>query len=183
MALARDDLVLRQSIAGLIILTGIAVALAPGNHAHLEKKHLFSGTIFGVLAAIGQGGGAVLSLKAFQLADPRWPKHRLRHGGVFNAFWRYRCRGRFTSSGCAARQADGDQSVEWRKAWPWVMVNTLGCPVLGVACYQWALATTRAASCCHRRHVALAVIPFAWRSRATAPAYDPLSAASSQSPV
>src|SRR5580700_2267822 len=35
-----------QGVAGLTILVGIAVALAPGNRFHLDRKHLFSGTIF-----------------------------------------------------------------------------------------------------------------------------------------
>jgi drug/metabolite transporter (DMT)-like permease len=30
----------------------------------------------------------------------------------------------------------------WRKAWPWVLLNGLAGPALGVSCYQWALKTT-----------------------------------------
>jgi len=152
-----------QSIAGLIILAGIAVALAPGNHAHLEKKHLFSGTIFGVLAAIGQGGGAVLSRKAFQLADHAG---QTIDGGTA-AYQRI-----LGGIGVAAiyfvwvrrRQAKAIRSAEWSKAWPWVMVNTLGGPVLGVACYQWALSTTPSGIVLPIvATLPLAVIPFSWR--------------------
>jgi len=27
----------------------------------------------------------------------------------------------------------------WSQAWPWVIVNSLAGPAIGVACYQWAL--------------------------------------------
>jgi drug/metabolite transporter (DMT)-like permease len=32
--------------------------------------------------------------------------------------------------------------LPWRKASPWVLLNALAGPALGVGCYQWALATT-----------------------------------------
>src|ERR1017187_1728730 len=130
-----------QCLAGVIILVGVAVALAPENHFHLDRKHLFSGTIFGVLAAIGQGGGAVLSRKAYQLVD-RAGQHidggtaayqRILGGIGVAAIYFVWVRG---------RQAAVVNHIEWRKAWPWVVVNTLGGPVLGVGCYQWALSTT-----------------------------------------
>src|ERR1017187_136920 len=156
---------LAQSIASLVTLAGIAVALAPGNHFHLDRKHLFSGTIFGVLAAIGQGGGAVLSRKAYQLVheagqsiDGGTAAYQRILGGIGVAavyFVWLRVRSRTSPSG---------SRVEWRKAWPWVVVNTLGGPVLGVGCYQWALSTTPSGIVLAIvATLPLAVIPFAWR--------------------
>jgi drug/metabolite transporter (DMT)-like permease len=152
-----------QIIAGLIILVGVAVALAPGNHAHLDRKHLFSGTIFGMLAAIGQGGGAVLSRKAFLVAaqagqniDGGTAAYQRILGGIgVAAVYFVWVRG---------RQATIASPVEWRKAWPWVVVNTLGGPVIGVGCYQWALSTTPSGIVLPIvATLPLAVIPFAWR--------------------
>ena len=152
-----------QSIAGLIILVGIAVTLAPGNHVHLDRKYLVSGTIFGVLAAIGQGGGAVLSRKAFLVAAQAGQSI----DGVTAAYQRI-----LGGIGVAVvyfvwvrgRQATIASRVEWRKAWPWVAVNTLGGPVLGVGCYQWALSTTPSGIVLPIvATLPLAVIPFAWR--------------------
>jgi drug/metabolite transporter (DMT)-like permease len=154
-----------QCIAGLIILVGVAVALAPGNHFHLDRKHLFSGTIFGVLAAIGQGGGAVLSRKAFQVAaqagqsiDGGTAAYQRILGGIgVAAVYFVWVRGR-------SRTSTPGKSVEWRKAWPWVVVNTLGGPVLGVGCYQWALSTTPSGIVLPIvATLPLVVIPFAWR--------------------
>ena len=142
-----------QIIAGLIILVGVAVALAPGNHAHLDRKHLFSGTIFGVLAAIGQGGGAVLSRKAFLVAaqagqniDGGTAAYQRILGGIgVAAVYFVWVRG---------RQATIASPVEWRKAWPWVVVNTLGGPVIGVGCYQGLVNDPEWDRAAHRRHVA-----------------------------
>ena len=154
-----------QSIAGLVILAGVAVALAPGNHFHLDRKNLFGGTIFGVLAAIGQGGGAVLSRKAFQLADHAGQSidggtaayQRILGGIGVAAVYFVWVRGR-------GRQGATGGRTEWSKAWPWVLVNTLGGPVLGVGCYQWALSTTPSGIVLPIvATLPLAVIPFAWR--------------------
>jgi drug/metabolite transporter (DMT)-like permease len=154
-----------QCMAGLIILVGVAVALAPGNHFHLDRKHLFRGTIFGVLAAIGQGGGAVLSRKAFQVAAQAGQSidggtaayQRILGGiGVAAVYFVWVC-GR-------SRTSTPAKSIEWRKAWPWVVVNTLGGPVLGVGCYQWALSTTPSGIVLPIvATLPLVVIPFAWR--------------------
>jgi drug/metabolite transporter (DMT)-like permease len=152
-----------QCLAGLVILVGIAVALAPGDHFHLDRKHLFSGTVFGVLAAIGQGGGAVLSRKAFLVAaqagqsiDGGTAAYQRILGGigvaVFYFLW------------VRGRQVPVAGRLEWRKAWPWVVVNTVGGPVLGVACYQWALSTTPSGIVLPIvATLPLAVIPFTWR--------------------
>jgi drug/metabolite transporter (DMT)-like permease len=154
-----------QCMAGLIILVGVAVALAPGNHFHLDRKHLFRGTIFGVLAAIGQGGGAVLSRKAFQVAaqagqsiDGGTAAYQRILGGIgVAAVYFVWVRGRNLT-------LTPGKSIEWRKAWPWVVVNTLGGPVLGVGCYQWALSTTPSGIVLPIvATLPLVVIPFAWR--------------------
>jgi drug/metabolite transporter (DMT)-like permease len=160
-----------QCLVGLIILVGIAIALAPGNHTHLDRKHLFSGIIFGVLAAIGQGGGAVLSRKAFQLVDQAGQHidggtaaYQRILGGIGVAvvyFIWLRARNRSSTP---------DSHLEWRKAWPWVMVNTLGGPVLGVGCYQWALSTTPSGVVLPIvATLPLAVIPFTWRLESDRP--------------
>jgi drug/metabolite transporter (DMT)-like permease len=152
-----------QCFAGLIILVGVGVALAPGMHFHLDRKHLFSGTIFGVLAAVGQGGGAVLSRKAFELVkqagqsiDGGTAAYQRILGGIgVAAFYFVWVRG---------RQATVAGHIEWRKAWPWVLVNTVGGPVLGVGCYQWALSTTPSGIVLPIvATLPLVVIPFAWR--------------------
>src|SRR5437762_12433093 len=51
-----------------VVLAGVAIAVAPSDHVDLDRKHLVPGILFGVFAGFGQGGGAVLSRKAYQVA-------------------------------------------------------------------------------------------------------------------
>lgn len=160
-----------QVVAGLVILTGVAVALAPKNHGHLDHKHLFSGTIFGMLAAIGQGGGAVLSRKAFlvvaqagQHIDGGTAAYQRILGGIGVAAVYFALR--------RARREPAPAGVtsDWRKAWPWVVINTLGGPVVGVSCYQWALSTTPSGIVLPIvATLPLAVIPFAYHMEGDRP--------------
>ncbi|HTS19814.1 MAG TPA: DMT family transporter [Verrucomicrobiae bacterium] len=133
-----------QMMAGLIILTGVAVGLAPKNHLHLDRRLIVAGTMFGVLAAIGQGGGAVLSRKAFLLAAQAGQSidggtaayQRIIGGiGVATVYFGFRW--------LRGTHAHGVPRLEWRSSWPWVVMNTLGGPVLGVSCYQWALSVAK----------------------------------------
>lgn len=165
-------LTVAQLVAGLVILTGVTVALAPKNHVHLNRRHLVGGTIFGVLAAIGQGGGAVLSRKAFlvtaqagQGIDGVTAAYQRIIGGIgVAAVYFALLRARDTPMSAVGHR-------EWRKAWLWVMVNTLGGPVIGVSCYQWALSTTPSGIVLPIVAMApLAVMPFAHRFEGDRPA-------------
>ncbi len=154
-----------QVVSGLVILTGVSIALAPKNHLHLDRRHLFSGIVFGLLAAVGQAGGAVLSRKAYQLIaqagqhiDGGTAAYQRIIGGVLVAAtyvaW---LRSRMPNS-------DTRPKSNWRKAWPWMMANTLGGPVVGVSCYQWALATAPSGIVLSIvATLPLVVIPFAYR--------------------
>jgi drug/metabolite transporter (DMT)-like permease len=164
----------KQLIAGVVILAGVAVALAPRNHLHLDRRHLFSGTIFGVLAAIGQGGGAVLSRKAFFVTaqaglsiDGGTAAYQRIIGGIgvaaiyFAVLW------------TRGSHAGGVGRLEWRKSPLWVIANTLGGPVLGVSCYQWALSTTPSGIVLPIvATLPLAVVPFAYRLEGDRPGWQ-----------
>jgi drug/metabolite transporter (DMT)-like permease len=39
--------------------------------------------------------------------------------------------------------APGEAAARWRQGWPLVVANAFAGPAIGVACYQWALKTTR----------------------------------------
>ena len=41
--------------------------------------------------------------------------------------------------------AEASQKPEWRRAFPLVLGNALSGPILGVACFQWALSSTPSA--------------------------------------
>jgi drug/metabolite transporter (DMT)-like permease len=65
---------LAEAICGLLILAGVGVAIAPrrGSTAATSNAHrgvLMAGLVFGVFAAVGQGGGAVVSRHAAEVAE------------------------------------------------------------------------------------------------------------------
>jgi drug/metabolite transporter (DMT)-like permease len=145
---------LTQIAAGLVILLGVAIAVAPGEHLHLSRRALVLGLGFGVAAALGQGLGAVVSRKAYTIVDLTGEHvdgltaayQRILGGMVFAtpltlwAWYRSRQQPRGARA-TATSEATQDRAGPWRAAWLWVVLNCLAGPTLGVGCYQWALAT------------------------------------------
>jgi len=102
-----------------------------------------------VLAGFGQGFGAVLSRKAYVVAAAAGSQvdggtaayQRILGGLAFVTLpylwvlWRTRTAraGALTAIPAASPRS---------RAWPWVLLNALSGPTLGVAAYQWALRTT-----------------------------------------
>lgn len=133
-----------QLACGLVILSGVALAIAPAEHLHIESQKVWAGTCFGILAALGQALGAVMSRKASQVAelsgmhvDGGSAAYERLVGGILVTaiffavvkLWNRR----------AVREVPADR---WRRAWPSVVLNGLAGPTIGVGCYQWALSTT-----------------------------------------
>jgi drug/metabolite transporter (DMT)-like permease len=125
-----------EVVCGLIILGGVAVALTPSDHIDTRGRQFILGMLFGLVAAVCQALGAVLSRKAFAMegsVDGITAAYQRILGGLavtalFFLFVRMR-----NGSG---------NTAEKRRAWPWVLANGLAGPALGVSCYQWALKTT-----------------------------------------
>ena len=136
-----------------VILTGVAVALAPGDHLKIAPRRLWLGVLASAIAALGGALGAVLSRKAYAVAhaagehpDPVTTGYQRVIGGavalgiVFLVVkWRHSRR-----HGDDAQMVDSFSSREKLKLWPWVLVNSLAGQTIGVSCMQWALATTSA---------------------------------------
>lgn len=131
---------LHEALGGMLILTGVAVALMPGREDPLSARAMlhWGGTFCGVLAALGQAGGQVVAKHGFQLAEaahtPADPitvtYQRILPGVVVALLW-------FLLDRFAWRK-EVIPIATYRKAWPWVLLNMLAGPTLGVACYQWA---------------------------------------------
>ena len=134
-----------QVVCSLTILVGVALALAPGKHLQLTRRALVLGILFGVIAACGQGLGAVLSRKAYQVASVSGQQidgltaayQRILAGWVIAAagftLWKWR-------EPLPAEDLSGQTPRE--QAWGWILVNALAGPTLGVGCFQWALSTS-----------------------------------------
>ena len=142
-----------EVVAALTILGGVAVALAPSDHVNLPRRTLFIGLLAGVVAAIGQGGGAVLSRVAYRIAR----EDGQNIDGLSAAF--QRILGGVLVSGIAllvvkrksllklgAPELSPQNELlstgeKWRRIRWWICFNALAGPTLGVGCYQWALKT------------------------------------------
>ena len=145
---------LPQIAAGFVILIGVAVAVAPQDHLRVPRRLLVGGLVFGVVAAVGQGLGAVVSRKAYAAVDLAGGSidgltaaYQRILGGVLFALpftlWVHLHRKRQI---LAAVETGSPAVVPgcaggWRAGWGWVVLNSVAGPTLGVGCYQWALAT------------------------------------------
>lgn len=146
---------LAEIVCALVILAGVAVALAPGGHVHIARKDLAWGLSFGLLASFCQALGAVLSRKGFAVAqaageniDGITAAYQRILGGVLLgaavfAVVKYNLRSPHPEP-LPLQGGVGGVTVAspWRRAWPMVLINGLAGPALGVSCYQWALKTT-----------------------------------------
>jgi drug/metabolite transporter (DMT)-like permease len=127
------------------ILVGVFAALVPDRRTGAGVHEWTTGIALGVIAALGQAGGAVLTRKAFDVA-----RQAGQHIDGGTAAYQRILGGLLLTSLVLfihqrRRQPDpsaADVAVEhaWRRAWPWVIANALCGPALGVALYQWALA-------------------------------------------
>jgi len=151
-----------QIVWGATILVGVFAALAPDTRVTIGPRAWGTGILLGTIAAFGQGSGAVLTRKAFDVArqvgqhiDGGTAAYQRILGGllltIIVLFINHRRKSRVEGVPCVegvppsnrgqdARDTTIATDRPWRRAWPWVVANALAGPALGVACYQWALA-------------------------------------------
>lgn len=132
-----------QLALGALILAGIAVAFMP-DRAHPPRVRLrWSGFVLGVLAAAGQGIGAIITRKGNlvslaagegQLNGIDAAYHRILGGLAITVLWYLLLHRR--------RWAPQITAAPARPRYGWALANGIAGPVLGVSCYQWALATS-----------------------------------------
>ena len=144
-----------QILCAVIILSGVAVALAPKENPNLERTDLFKGIGWGLIAAVGQGFGAgVLSRYIYKFAatTEMLPLDGFHAGiivavqrmiggmvfsGVFLLLLRAWLKNQPESPLAGLTRSDGTNN--WHKGTPWLLATGLAGPALGVTCYQWAL--------------------------------------------
>lgn len=135
-----------------VILTGVALAMAPGEHLEIPRPMMREGVIFSLIAALGGALGAVLSRKAYAVAfasggapDPGTTGYQRVLGGalvpaviLLVAKWRSaRAHGGIFESKTLHVSRE-----KWGRIWPWVLGNGLAGQTLGVTAMQWALEKT-----------------------------------------
>lgn len=139
-----------QMGCGLVILAGVSIALAPKEHLHLERRTLALGVGFGVVAALSQGLGAVVSRWACEVARQHGEPLLGIHGGITAAYQRIWGGVAVALLSLVFMNRQIPRGVRPDLAGPartryiskWVVLNGLSGPGFGVAFYQWALATT-----------------------------------------
>ena len=162
-----------QAWCGLVILVGVAIALAPGPdvagksspQVHTPGQR-WLGVIFGVLSALGLATSAVLSRQGFQICSdagqgrPWLEAAMLRTVGgvaVTLGFWLL-----VRLHRKVAVRPDPPHP-QWGRAWPWLLLSATVGPGLGVATFSLALSCAPAGAV--QAVVALVpvlVIPAAW---------------------
>ena len=136
-----------QAGFGALILIGVGIALVPARGDAQPIHGLFAGACFGTLAALGQGGGAVMSRKAYEVASGAGQAFHGVRDGLGIAF--QRVLGGITVSALfylylkLAHKPFATRKADWRSAWPWLLGTGLTGPALGVTCFQWALMTEK----------------------------------------
>ncbi len=135
----------------VVILAGVAVALAPGDHRKIAPRRYWAGLLASVIAALGGAVAAVLTRKAYFVAhaagehpDPGTTGYQRVIGGtvalalIFLVVkWRHARR-----RGDDAQMIDSFSAREKWQLWPWVLANSLAGQTIGVSCMQWALENT-----------------------------------------
>ncbi len=140
---------------GAAILVGVGLAVAPSvpvGGREAPRSHVppaarrWVGLLFGVLAAFGQAGGAVLSRKAYALThaagqdiDGFTVAFQRVLGGVVITTVAYGL------SRSVRRWREGEPVPDWRVAWPWVLANALAGATVGVSFLQRALGSAPSA--------------------------------------
>jgi len=133
-----------QAAYGTVILAGVGIALLPANTEAPINRALGLGGLFGVLAAVGQAGGAVLSRKAYEVATAAGEPFHPTVGYGVNAAYQ-RMLGGIAFSICffiflrLVHQPAQPAVSDWRRGAPWLIGHALAGPAAGVTCYQWAL--------------------------------------------
>jgi drug/metabolite transporter (DMT)-like permease len=138
---------LAQAICGTVILAGVGVALMPAKADTQPSREITRGILFGVLSAFCQGCGAVISRKAYAVAQAAGQPFHTPTDGV-NAAYQRILGGMLVSALFfgylrVAHKPDPNAKKDWRRGWRWVVANAMAGPTLGVSCYQWALMTEK----------------------------------------
>lgn len=131
----------------VVILAGVAFALAPDHGSEVTRRTFWIGVLCGIGSGCGQGFSSVISIRANHAAtaahldipgyhiDGATAAYERIMAGIVVAFLFFIfLRGREQKPPAGA----------WPKAWVWIAANALAGPCIGVAMYQWSISMNRA---------------------------------------
>lgn len=147
-------LTLREVFCVLIILGGVAIALAPDDHLKISPRDWKIGLAAGIVAALGGAFGAVIIRKGYAVihesglsVDAGTTGYQRVLGGILIptfALLLFKWRSAHAHGPAFSSDTIRISRDKWRRIWPWVLANALAGQTLGVTCMQWALKTTQA---------------------------------------
>ena len=139
----------------VVILAGVAIALAPDDHLTISARDWKIGLTAGGFAALGGALGAVIIRKGYAAIataglqiDAGTTGYQRVLGGILIptiALIIFTWRSAPAHGGWFEEKTFAISRAKWVRLWPWVLANALAGQTLGVTCMQWALKTTPAA--------------------------------------
>lgn len=145
---------LPEILCVLVILAGVALALAPDDHIKISARDWKIGLTASGIAAFGGALGAVVIRKGYATieaaglnVDAGTTGYQRVLGGILIptiALLLFKWRSAHTHGGWLERKSFQVTREKWGRIWPWVLANALAGQTLGVTCMQWALKTTQA---------------------------------------
>jgi len=144
---------LLQGLLSILILAGVVIALGTTEEIRAHARTLRAGIALATFGAAATAGGAVVSRKAYEVLHSTGGNidgvtagfQRMLGGlGISMLFYLVlRLRQRKDTS--AEPRIFAIATPARRKAWGWIIGNSLAGQTLGVSCMQWALSRTPAA--------------------------------------
>jgi len=137
-----------------VILAGVAVALAPGDHLKISARDWKIGIVASVFGALGAALGAVVIRKGYAEihaaglnVDAGTTGYQRVLGGILVptlALLIFKWRSAHAHGPAFSSDTLQISRDKWQRIWPWVLANALAGQTLGVTCMQWALKSTQA---------------------------------------
>jgi len=138
-----EGLTSKEIAFAAVILSGVALALAPDAGTGVSRRSFWLGVLAGLGSAAGQGFGSVLSRKANEVAalagysvDGGTAAYQRIVVGLLVAAAFFLILRKF-------KPEPKPEPGTWSRAWLWIIANALAGPTIGVACYQWGLVTIK----------------------------------------
>ena len=135
-----------------VIITGVSLALSPKDHPRLNRKSLAAGISFSVIAALGTALGAVISRKAYVIANDLGPEIDGANAAFQRIFGGMFVAGISVLVVKARHMGDPEKlrfdtalpvtRAKWQGVWHWVLLNSLAGQVFGISFMQQALEHT-----------------------------------------
>jgi len=145
---------LAEIVCVAVTLAGVAVALAPGDHAKISGRDWKIGVAASVLGSLFGAFGSVLIRKGYAVikegglsVDAGTTGYQRMLGGILlpaAMLLVLKWRSAREHGSVFSPRAWAVSGEKWRRIWPWVLANALAGQTLGVTCMQWALKTTPA---------------------------------------